>query len=114
MSGLAAKDNSFKGDIVKLQLNLFNTLVDQCCAYQNLTDNKKCMIFLNFHMLLVFTTELLSLESDCPSEIAAIHQKQVQVLIRDSKHRESDKNMWLSEGSRILSFKECLMNNEAQ
>ncbi|KAK2556707.1 Phosphatidylinositol 4-kinase alpha [Acropora cervicornis] len=41
MSGLAAKDNSLEGDIVELQLNLFNTLVDQCCTYKNLTDNKK-------------------------------------------------------------------------
>ena len=52
MSGLAAKDNSLEGDIVELQLNLFNTLVDQCCAYKNLTDNKKGMVFLNFHILL--------------------------------------------------------------
>ena len=66
-------------------------------------------------MLQGYTTELLSLECGCPDEIEAIHQKQVQVLIRDSKHRENDKNMWLSEGSRILSsFKECLMNNKAQ
>ena len=102
MSGLAAKDNSLEGDIVKLQLNLFNTLVDQCCAYQNLTDNKKGMIFLNFHMLLGYTSEPLSVEPDCPDEIEATHQKQVQVLIRDSKHSKSYKNMWLSEGSTII------------
>lgn len=41
MSGLAAKDNSLDGDIIKLQLNLFSTLVEQCCAYQDLTDHKK-------------------------------------------------------------------------
>ena len=41
MSALAAKDNSLDGDIIKLQLSLFNTLIDQCCAYQDLADNKK-------------------------------------------------------------------------
>ena len=41
MSGLAAKDNSLDGDIIKLQLTLFNNLVDQCCAYQDLTEHKK-------------------------------------------------------------------------
>ena len=41
MSALAAKDNSLDGDIIKLQLSLFNTLIDQCCAYQDLADHKK-------------------------------------------------------------------------
>jgi len=41
MSALAAKDNSLDGDIIKLQLRLFNTLIEQCCAYQDLTDHKK-------------------------------------------------------------------------
>lgn len=41
MSGLAAKDNSLDGDIIKMQLSLFNTLIEQCCAYQQLPDVKK-------------------------------------------------------------------------
>nr|XP_058953334.1 phosphatidylinositol 4-kinase alpha-like [Pocillopora verrucosa] len=41
MSGLAAKDNSLDGDIIKLQLNLFNTVIEQCCSYQELPDLKK-------------------------------------------------------------------------
>ena len=45
MSALAAKDNSLDGDIIKLQLSLFNTLIDQCCAYQDLTEHKKGDIY---------------------------------------------------------------------
>ena len=41
MSGLAAKDNSLDGDIIKMQLSLFNTLVDQCCAYPELVEHKR-------------------------------------------------------------------------
>ena len=41
MSGLAAQDNSLDGDIIKLQLSLFDTLIDQCCGYKDLTDPKK-------------------------------------------------------------------------
>lgn len=41
MSGLAAKDNSLDGDIIKMQLSLFNTLIEQCCVYQQLPDVKK-------------------------------------------------------------------------
>ena len=45
MSGLAAKDNSLDGDIIKMQLTLFNTLIEQCCAYQELTEHKKGSTF---------------------------------------------------------------------
>ena len=41
MSGLAAKDNSLDGDIIKMQLSLFNTVVDQCCAYPELVEHKR-------------------------------------------------------------------------
>ena len=41
MSGLAAKDNSLDGDIIKMQLGLFNTLIEQCCAYQELVEHKR-------------------------------------------------------------------------
>ena len=41
MSGLAAKDNTLDGDIIKMQLSLFNTLVDQCCAYPEVIEHKR-------------------------------------------------------------------------
>ena len=41
MSGLAVKDNSLDGDVIKMQLSLFNTLIEQCCSYQELPDVKK-------------------------------------------------------------------------
>ena len=41
MNGLAAKDNSLDEEIVQVQLGVFNTLIEHCCAYRELTDFKK-------------------------------------------------------------------------
>ncbi|XP_068676768.1 phosphatidylinositol 4-kinase alpha-like isoform X2 [Montipora foliosa] len=63
MSGLAAKDNSLDGDIIKLQLTLFNTLVDQCCAYQDLTEHKKVSFCCTTVPLLLGVAQALGVSS---------------------------------------------------
>ncbi|CAH3130736.1 unnamed protein product [Porites lobata] len=63
MSGLAAQDNSLDGDIIKLQLSLFDTLIDQCCGYKDLTDPKKATFCCTTVPLLLGVAQALGVSS---------------------------------------------------
>ncbi|XP_020624721.1 phosphatidylinositol 4-kinase alpha-like [Orbicella faveolata] len=74
MSGLAAKDNTLDGDIIKMQLSLFNTLVDQCCAYPELIEHKRVNFCRTTVPLLLGVAQALGVSSVYVSDPSLITQ----------------------------------------